>query len=275
MNTFRKTLFILLSVVSSTTLTAQSELVVNCYSSATVYNSVSLNNEIVEYALCGPENAFYVVVFDAATCTAWGSNYEGANPDHDFGNYNTSNCHLRVSNYFVFHQNDSNQLVGLNNLLNQIPIGNPIVIYTPISYDYAVVNATCPQLAQTLASKWNPAVIQGNDIMVLFGIEGQPSTFVEDTTIQLDHISFTTTICQDLTVNELPANELTFQYSGNNQFVVDAKLDKIELYSIAGESLSVNQNGTILHVTNNLSSGLYVAIGTVDGKPWMKKVVVY
>ena len=272
------TTFFALSCLVST-LNAQSELTVNCYPENTPYNSVSINNDVVEYGICGQEPAFYVAVFDPATCTAWKSEYNGLNPDHNFGNFNANGtCRPREESYFVFQYSDTAQLTGMNTMLNQIPAGFPYVIYTPISYDYATVNGNSPALIQTLISKWNPVIVEGNQIMVLFGIQGQSSSYVEDTLVDIDHISFTTTICDVTGLNETNAQLPTVSYAGEGHFLISAAkpVSEVQLMSLTGERIPAGMlTGTTLLSTKPLAKGIYFVRGTMNGREWSQKVVVY
>lgn len=272
------TFLVLFSLASK--LNAQSELTINCYPANTPFNSFSLNNDVVEYGLCGAEPAFYVAVFDPATCSAWESEYNGANEDHDFGNFNSSDaCRLRPEKYFIFRYADTNQLIGMNNMITQIPAGFPYVIYTPISYNYTQINGVCPSLTQTLASNWDPAVIQDNHIMVLFGVQGQSATYAEDTvTNGGDHISFTTTICDVTGLNEVIFATPTVSYLGNDQFTITATtpVQDVQLMSLTGERIpAVLFEETTLYSTKPLAKGIYFVRGTMNGREWSQKVAVY
>ncbi|MDH4474124.1 MAG: hypothetical protein QE487_16065 [Fluviicola sp.] len=262
------------SIISS--LNAQSELTVNCYPENTIYNSVSLNNDIVEYGLCSTEPAFYLSVFDPSTCLPWKTNYQGSNPMNEFGNFNTNGaCRPRDEAYFIFQYSDSTQLAGMNDMINQIPNGFPYVIYTPISYDYTTVNGNSSALIQTLISKWNSGIVEGNQIMVLFGIQGQPSSFAEDTLVDIDHISFTTTICDVTGLDNQLLTNTSVAYIGNDQFELIGNSDVVSLYSITGEEIALIKTGNIFTAQSGLSKGVYFIRGTLSGKNWSQKVVVY
>ena len=81
---------------------------------------------------CGSTPAFHVAVIDPATFTAWGTRYNGANPDHFFGNVNDQGaCRSRVEYYFIFRQNDPAQLDGMLDMLqNAVPDGHYVLVYT-------------------------------------------------------------------------------------------------------------------------------------------------
>ncbi|MES2556073.1 MAG: hypothetical protein V4604_07980 [Bacteroidota bacterium] len=282
MNRLYTTFCLLLAVfgLSSGTL-AQHELTINCYPHYTPLNGVWLDSNVVEYNTCSVNSspAFYVVVFDPATCVAWGSEYNGVNEDHDFGNFNSNGaCRWRSENYFIFLHTDTNQLLGMNNMImNEIPTGFPYAIYTPFSYNYAAINGVCPALTQTLSTKWDPAVIQDDHIMVLFGIQGQASTFLEDTVTNDNHVSFTTTICDVTGLGEMNAHTPTVYYAGEDQFEVNTneKMEVISLHSLTGEVIPSVVSGNTLTAQQTLPAGIYFIRGTLAGKEWAQKVFVY
>ena len=95
-------------------------------------NEVTLNTELVEYGGCFTNPSLHLMVFDPVTLEAWGTNYQGANPDNDFGNVNANGgCRPRVENYFIFRQNAS-QLQALADVLTDgtIPEDHYVLLYT-------------------------------------------------------------------------------------------------------------------------------------------------
>lgn len=77
-------------------------------------------------------SALMVAVIDSTTFLPWESNYNGSNPEYDFGNTLASaNARGRTERYFIFQQNDPAQLQGFADMVtNQIPNGNYLLIYT-------------------------------------------------------------------------------------------------------------------------------------------------
>ena len=260
-----------LLTVSSFQLHAQSTLAVNCYDSDTPFNSVSINDEIVEYGTVSSTPGFYVVVIDQTTCSSWGTNYNGANPTHSFGNYNETNGRPRVENYFYFQYNDSLQLAGMTNMLQQIPAGHAIVIYTPISYDYNLINTTNANLIQALASRWDPTVIEGNDIMILFGIQNDPLSYVDETTLTGGQLSYSTTICNSLSLNEEAANEELFIGKLDHTFTLNPSLNAtaLEVLDATGRTIPVLFNENELLFPSNTANGIYVIRVNSKGK-WLQ-----
>lgn len=255
---------------------AQSTLAVNCYDTDTPFNSVSLDENIVEYGLVTPEPGFYVAVFDQSSCTAWGTNYNGANPDHSFGNYNEANGRSRVEYYFYFKYSDSVQLAGMLNMLQQIPTGHVIVIYTPISYDYAAVNAVNSNLTLELKNRWTPNIIEGNQVMILYGEQGLPNSYVEETTLSAQQVSFSTTICDALGIDESLISAKLFVAKTGRTFELNPELDVQELgvFDAMGKQIPFTQNGNKLQFGQELSDGIYLFRGRAGGKMFQSKQLI-
>jgi hypothetical protein len=256
---------------------AQSELAVNCYDSGTPFNSVSIDNEIVEYSVCGLQQSFYVAVIDPATCTAWGTNYNGANPTHAFGNLNEGSCRQRVEYYFIFDANSASQLDGMRNMLETIPAGHSIIIYTPVSYDYTVVNTSNPSLVQALESRWDPAVIQGNQIMVLYGVAGDPNSFVEETTQNQGQISFSTAICTgSLSVMEQQVEEKLVLQQNGHFFMLNPDLQILDLQVLdaSGKQVSFTRTENTVQLPEGTGAGVYLFQANGSGKCYRSKQLV-
>lgn len=255
---------------------AQSTLAVNCYDTDTPFNSVSLDENIVEYGIVTPEPGFYVTVFDQSACSAWGTNYNGANPGHSFGNYNEANSRPRVEYYFFFKYSDSLQLAGMLNMLQQIPAGHAIVIYTPISYDYAVVNAVNSNLTQELKNRWDPAIIEGNQIMILFGEQGLANSYVEETTISAQQVSYSTTICGQLAVDESLISMKLFSKKNGRIFELnpDLGISELRVFDAMGKEIPFAQTGNELQFSGELSDGIYLFRGRTNGKTFQSKQLI-
>lgn len=253
----------------------QSTLSVDCYNSNSIYNLYSINGEVVEYATYGNELAFYVAVIDPATCTAWGTNYNGENSDHSFGNFNNNGAYRpRVEYFFAFSMFDSMQLEGMNSMLQSIPAGHSILIYTPISYNYTDVNTVNPNLIQELESRWNPAVIQGNDIMVLYGEQGNTNSYVTEITQDNGKVSFSTTICSPLSVNkETIENKLILKQDGTT-FTLnpDLKAEDLQIVDASGKQVSFVKTDNIVRL--QVGAGIYLFQATASGKTYRSKQII-
>lgn len=255
----------------------QATLSVNCYNSNSIYNSYSIDDQIIEYATCSSQTAFYVAVIDPSTCSAWGTNYSGSNPTHSFGNMNEGTCRPRVEYYFIFDAADSLQLAGMLNMLQQIPSGHSVIIYTPISYNYSAVNGVNSNLTAELEARWNPGVIQGNDIMILYGVVGNANSFVEETTQNVGQISFSTTICNSsLSLDkEVIENKLFVKHDGAT-FTLnpDLKIDNLQIIDAMGRKVSFVRTENTIQLPAGISPGVYVFQATAGNKIYRSRQLV-
>lgn len=265
----------------------QSQLTVNCYNSSSdinhagIYTAFLLDGNMIEYATCGFDPAFYVGVIDPATCSAWGTNANGENPGHSFGNFNDNGegCRQRVERYFVFRTSDSLQLEGMRNMLQQIPSGHSIIVYAPLYYDYTAVQAVNSNLTQELESRWDPAVIQGNSVMVLYGVQGDAASFTEETTLDSeDKVTFTTTIGCDasLSVNEQAVEEKLFVKQNGTSFTLNPELtvSDLQIMNATGKTISFTRTDNTIQLQNGTSAGIYLFQATVSGKMYRTKQLV-
>jgi len=271
----------ILSFLASTFLGAsafgQTELAVNCYDTESIYNSYSLNGAIVEYSICSMAPSFYVAVIDPSNCTPWGTNYQGANPSHFFGNINEGSCRQRVEYFFVFEQHDSLQLDGMLNMLQQIPAGHSIVIYTPFAYDYSAVNAVNSNLSQELSSRWDVNIIEGNQIMVLYGEQGVAGSYITETQVNQDgYIAFTHSVCNGLGVNEDLAVENLLISASLNQIVLNPELalENMDVFDAMGRKTPFQRNGNVLSFNQSVEAGVYLIRMNLDGQIRQLKVML-
>jgi hypothetical protein len=264
-------------VLAASSSFGQSELKVDCYNTSSIYNMYSIDDQTIEYSTLGNELAFYVAVIDPSTCTAWGTNYNGANPTHSFGNLNENGeFRQRVEYYFAFRMDDSLQLEGMKNMLQSIPAGHSIVVYTPISYDYNAVYTVNSNLIAELVSKWNPGVIQGNNIMILYGVMGTSNSFVQDTTQNAGQVSFSTTICNPLAVSSEVKDEKLFEGHSGTAFTLNAALaiDELEITDAMGKKVSFVRTENTIQLPVGISSGVYVFQATSGNKIYRSKQFV-
>jgi hypothetical protein len=269
--------YLLALFLGSSFVYGQSELAVNCYNSDTPFNSFSIDNNVIEYALCGVQPSFYVAVIDPSNCSAWGTNYNGANPTHSFGNLNEGTCRQRVEYYFVFDAADSIQLAGMLNMLQQIPSGHSLIIYTPISYNYSAVNAVNSNLIQELESRWNPSIIQGNEIMILYGLEGNGSSFVEEITQNIGQVSFSTTICNSsLSVNKEEIEDKIFIKHDGTTFTLNPALaiNELQIMDAMGKKVSFVRTENIIQLPAGISAGIYTFQARASGKNYLSRQLI-
>lgn len=265
----------------STSAYSQSELKINCFTSTNspdvYYNAFYIDDQMIEYATCGLDQAFYVGVIDPATCSAWATNFNGSNPAHDFGNLNNDGyCRQRPESYFVFRQSDSMELEGMKNMIQQIPDGHSFFIYTPISYSYTAVNAVNPALIQELESRWLPSVIQGEDIMVLYGIQGNAQSFVSETNQTNGQISFTTAVCGSLGLSELQSEYRLFIKQEGTKLTInpDLAVDDFRILDAAGKAISFVRTENIIELPVGIAPGVYIFQASAAGKTLHSKQLI-
>lgn len=132
--------------------------------------------------------SIHVFVLDPVTFVPWGTYYVSPqdgplNPNRQYGNVNNNGaCRPRVENYFIFRQNDPNQLEALTNLLtNVIPDGHFVGIYTMVNTQFQ--NLSPSQLAafSAIGADSVAALAAGsvNKPWVFFTRKGFPNTKVE------------------------------------------------------------------------------------------------
>ena len=113
----------------------------------------TLDAQEIEYGWCFTTPSVHVAVIDPVTMEPWGTFYNGENPDHQFGNVNDgANCRNRVEYYFIFRQNSAAQLQALEAMLDAIPVGHYILIYTAARAEYNNWQTLHPSLFTTMTS---------------------------------------------------------------------------------------------------------------------------
>lgn len=236
---------------------AQSQLEVRCLDDLNWENGYSINGQIMEYGVSGSAPSFYVAVIDQSDCSVWGTDFDGANPDHAFGNYNGDVS--RVQHYFAFQQNDSLQLAGMLNMLQQIPNGSSIIIYTPNYYDYATVNAANPNLTQALTARWG-TVVEGNSMMVLYGEKGNAGSYVSNASQVDGKILFTQTVCNTaLGTEEHTIENPVLKTEGNTVYLDQSlSIDEIMVVDAMGRQLPFVRNENTLTLDQSANSGMYL-----------------
>ena len=136
-----------------------------------------LDLEVQEYSGYGFSPAIMVAVMDSATLLPWESNYNGTNPDHDFGNSMLSaNARHRPEKYFIFMQDDPAQMDALASMLQSaVPNGNYLLIY---SWQYAVHNEWPQSLFDAFTSLGSSSVVASPDSLpfIFFLKKGYPQT---------------------------------------------------------------------------------------------------
>lgn len=252
---------------------SQGQLSVNCYSNYGTFNSVAVDNQVVEYGCCEVEPAFYVTVFDNNGCVPLKTNFNGSHPENSFSNLNDNgSCRSREEAYFIFQLNDSVQLDGMNTLLTQLPTNYSVVIYTPGEYHGATIQNT--QLKNTLTNLWDANKINGDSIMVLFGTIGLPASFTATTEqISLDQVSFTTSICQPLGLLEHSNKYDILETASSIELVTNQEIVSIELLQLNGQVLSTSKNSKKVALNASIAAGVYIL--KVNNKTSITNQMIY
>src|SRR5690606_12466732 len=153
---------------------------IDVYNDISMQNAYYINGTMQEYSVCSWNPALFVGVIDPFTFETWGTNYNGANPDHDFG---STLCRSRVEKFFIFYQDDLQQLQSFQNMvLNEVPDGHYMVIYTPIAARYSKWDELdSVNMYQTFRTLGSDSIIPGRpeQPFAFFVRKGYPNTVVE------------------------------------------------------------------------------------------------
>lgn len=132
---------------------------------------------------CQATNQLMVAVIDGATLKPW---YSGStNPNYQFGqangasNYNSNGCLLK--DMFVFWTNNSSQMAGLKNMLNSIPTGDYVLVYSFVEANFKHWADTAVRGAITALGGPSSSTLAGyNDTVpwIFFVKKGSPLTAV-------------------------------------------------------------------------------------------------
>lgn len=124
--------------------------------------------------------ALMVAVLDGNTFVPWQSNYNGSNPDHEFGNTLASaNARGRPERYFIFQQNDAQQMQGFADMLqNEIQEGDFLLVYTWQYAQKANWQTLAPEVFDSFESIGAAQIVAMNDSLpfILFMKYGNPET---------------------------------------------------------------------------------------------------
>jgi hypothetical protein len=100
-------------------------------------NKYQLDTDLKEYNGCGNNPQIHVAVIDTNDFEPWGTRFGSSNPTHNFGNYNDNGaCRNRVENAFMYNVNSPTQMVALQNLLQTVPQGFYILLYTYVNGNF-------------------------------------------------------------------------------------------------------------------------------------------
>tara|TARA_B100000508_G_scaffold141093_1_gene146594 strand:- start:107321 stop:112435 length:5115 start_codon:yes stop_codon:yes gene_type:complete len=158
-----------------------------------------INGQVAEYNLCSTPPSIHVAVIDPSNMEPWGTNYDGLNTDNSFGNVNDNGaCRNRVEYYFIFRQNTAAQLQALESmLLNEIPNGHYVLIYTARNAQFGNWQSLHPSLFTTFQSIGSDSIYVGQDdrAFIMLTRMGDPGSTEEMIAQQPDEfLSFNSTI---------------------------------------------------------------------------------
>jgi len=152
-----------------------------------------IDQNLMEYAVCGLTNSLYVGVVDPATFEPWGTRHYNVgtssweNPTHNFGNANDNGaCRDRVENFFVFHQNDPTQMTAFENMIAAVPDSFYILVYTPFYAQYDIWQPSTFSLFSTVLQSDSIYAGRPNQAFIYFGKKGT-NTLNKELVAQYDH----------------------------------------------------------------------------------------
>lgn len=148
-----------------------------------------LDTEVQDYAGCQYIPAFHVAVIDSLTLKPWEKFWVDNsvnppvvyNPNNNFGNANNgSNCRNQPEKYFIFRTNSAAQLAGMKNmLLNEVPVGNYILIYTWIRGNFqSLADTTLISALESLGAD-SVRFLPNQKAYIFFVKKGYPQTAEE------------------------------------------------------------------------------------------------
>ena len=151
----------------------------------TTFESLStryqLDFDVQEYGGFGFNTpALMVAVLDSATFVPWESNFNGSNPNHDFGNSMASaTARNRSERYFIFQQNSAAQLDGFANMVtSSVPDGNYLLIYTWLHGQQQNWSLLSPSVTDAFIELGANEILEAQDSVpfIFFIKKGHPET---------------------------------------------------------------------------------------------------
>jgi len=177
---------------------------------------------------------FLVAVFDPITLKPWRTRYidgDGIeqNPGNNFGNNNDGNG----ANFFGYHQTSVSQLESFQNLvLNEVPDGHYILIYTPIDARYDQWNALdSVDMYNTFATLGSDSIYPGriNTPFAFLVKKGDPTSSVEEVgQLTSSNVHLETLLTGS---NEIGVESSTFIGPSSNWTSIHWKQDALEAAS--------------------------------------------
>jgi hypothetical protein len=142
-----------------------------------------LDLDVMDYSGCGNTPALMVAVIDSISLQPWETNYNGANPQNEFGNLMTcSYSRNRTEKYFIFRQNNASELLGFEDMItNHVPNGSYLLIYSWIYADYNGWETANPGVFDVFQNLGATQIGFGQDTVpfIFFTKVGHPETTIE------------------------------------------------------------------------------------------------
>ena len=153
-----------------------------------------INSIRQDFAVCQVTPSIHVAVIDPYQLESWGTyncptltpgcSCTPLNIDHQFGNTNNGcgSCRTRVEKYFIFRQNSTSQLNAFQNMvLNEVPDGHYLLIYTPVSTQFGLWDALSPNIYNTFNTLGSDSIVPGhnNEPFIFFCKKGDTTTVKE------------------------------------------------------------------------------------------------
>jgi hypothetical protein len=139
--------------------------------------------DVQDYSGPGFYPCIMVAVMDSVSLIPWESNFNGTNPENEFGNSMVSaNARNRPEKYFIFGQENASELSGLVNLLNnEIENGQYVLAYSWMYATYDNWSSLAPELFDAFAALGAEVIGQSPDSVpfIFFAKKGDPSSVLE------------------------------------------------------------------------------------------------
>lgn len=112
--------------------------------------------------------------------------------------------------------------------------------------------------------------------MILFGEQGSANSYVEETTISAQQVSYSTTICGQLAVDESLISMKLFSKKNGRIFELnpDLGISELRVFDAMGKEISFAQTGNELQFSGELSEGIYFFRGRANGKTFQSKQLI-
>ena len=134
----------------------------------------SIDNSTIERNGCTTSPSFMVAILDSLSFEPWQTPFNGLNQNRNYGQANINgSCRSRVEEYFIYRANNAIQMQAMRTLLlDTVPDGNYILVYSWYNIKYSDLNFSNPAIMQTfsdLGSTRVPAI--GDSIPFIFLVQ--------------------------------------------------------------------------------------------------------